>query len=242
MPKGPQSNNSFGDIALSVFFPAYNEGENITSTVEKAITVLNRLGLRKWEVLVINDGSTDNTEKKGQLLVKKYKEVKVITQPNGGYGMALRAGFTNAQYEYIFYTDGDGQFDFAEIDKFLAKIKETDFIIGYRIKRQDPFYRTILAKIWGISIFFVYGFMLRDIDCGFKMIRKKVIDTIGPLQSERGAMINAELVIKAKKAGFRISQIGVQHYPRLAGSPTGANLKVAVRSYIDLIRLRLKLR
>lgn len=230
--------------SLSVFFPAYNEEKNITSTTQKAVKVLKDLGIHEWEILLINDGSKDKTGEVADRLAQKYTNVHAIHQPNGGYGMALRAGFKNAKYELIAYTDADGQFDFSEVTKFLDHLGEADFIIGYRIKRQDPFFRLLFAKGWALSLLTFFGLKLKDVDCGFKMVKKEVVGKIQnnfPLQSTRGGMINAELAIKANKLGFKVAQVGVHHYPRLAGKPTGANLKVISRSYLDLLKLWWKL-
>ncbi len=227
---------------LSVFFPAYNEEGNIARTTERALDVLKKLDLENYEVIVVNDGSKDRTSEVAHELVKKYKFVQVVDQENGGYGMALRGGLNAAKYDWVVYTDGDGQFDFSEITKFLAKAEEgNDYIIGYRMKRNDPFYRLIFAKIWAISVFFLFWIWVKDIDGGFKMINKRVLDKIPALKSTRGAMINAELLIKTKKYGFKIAQVGVHHYPRLEGTPTGANLHVILKSYHDLFSLWLKL-
>lgn len=225
---------------LSVFFPAYNEEGNIATTTEKALSVLKTLELSDYEVIIVNDGSKDRTSEVAHELAQKNKFVKVVDQENGGYGMALRAGFKNAQYDWIVYTDSDGQFDFSEITKFLERAETNDYIIGYRIKRNDPFYRLIFAKIWALSVFFLFLIWVRDIDGGFKMINRKVLEKIPPLKSTKGAMINAELLIKTKKYGFKIAQVGVNHYARMAGSPTGASLKVIIRSYLELFKLWLK--
>lgn len=227
--------------SLSVFFPAYNEQENIVATVEKAIEVLKNLKL-EWEILVINDGSKDKTEEVAREVASRIKNVRVVTQPNGGYGMALRGGFSNSKYEWIVYTDADGQFDFGEVNKFLEAAEAADYIIGFRMKRSDPFYRLAFAKLWALSVFCLFGIWVKDIDGGFKMINRKVLDKISPLSSTRGAMINAELLIKTKRAGFKIAQVGVHHYPRTAGTPSGANLKVIIRSYLELLRLWLNIK
>lgn len=226
---------------LSVFFPAFNEGENIAKTVEKAIKVLKDLKIKDWEIIIVDDGSKDNTLEVSKKLSEREKNIRVITQPNGGYGAALKTGFTNAKYDWIVYTDSDGQFDFSEVSKFIEKTSEYDLLMGYRIKRNDPLKRLILAKGWKIMIMFFFRVYFKDVDCGFKMAKKEVIEKISPLESTRGGMINAELAIKAKKAGFRIGQIGVYHYPRLAGKPTGADPKVIINSFIDLFKLRLEM-
>lgn len=226
---------------LSVFFPAVNEGENIELTVEKAVKVLEDLKL-KWEIIIVNDGSTDNTKEKAENLVKRFKNLSVVNQPNGGYGKALRAGFDQAKYDWIVYTDADGQFDFSEITKFIDETGNADLILGYRIKRNDPYIRLIVALGWKMLVFIFFGLRVKDVDCGFKMVNKKVLEGIPKLQSTRGGMINAELVVKAKKFGFRIAQVGVHHFPRLYGKPTGAGLKVIITSFIELCKLWLKLK
>ena len=227
---------------LSVFFPLYNEEGNIRVTVKKSVDVLQKLRL-EYEIILVNDGSSDGTREVIDRLSKQNKKIRAIHHPkNLGYGEALKSGFYNAKYDTIVYTDGDGQFDFSEVKLFLEKIEDYDLLIGYRIKRQDPFFRILFKKGWRLSLFVMYGLTLKDVDCGFKMVKKEVLQKIPHLQSQRGAMINAELVIKAKKNGFKVGQIGVNHYPRLSGKPTGASFKVIFRSYVDLLRLWWKLK
>ena len=227
---------------LSVFFPAFNEGENISQTVLLAKKVLASTA-DKWEIIVINDGSKDNTGDIVEDLGKKDPRIKVINhKENEGYGSALQSGLYNASYKWIVYNDSDGQFDFAEITRFLEKTRDADLLLGWRIHRKDSFYRKFLAKGWAALLFIFFGLKLKDVDCGFKMVKKEVIDRIPHLESERGGMINAELAIKAKEAGLTIAQVGVTHYPRRAGTATGAQIRVIVKSFLDLARLWIKLR
>ena len=222
---------------LSVFFPCYNEEQTIEDTVKNAVSVLEKLNL-EYEVLIINDGSSDKTAEVADFLAKSNPRIRVIHhQKNLGYGEALKSGFYNAKFDTICYNDGDGQFDFAEVEKFLGKIEDSDFVIGYRIKRKDHPIRSLFAKGWAVSLFLFFGLHLKDVDCGFKMIKKSVLEKIPRLESKRGGMINAELAIKIKKYGFKTTQVGVNHYPRTAGKPTGANLAVIINSYLDLLRL-----
>ncbi len=228
--------------SLSVFFPCINEEGNIEDGVKKAEEVLKKLKL-KYEIIIIDDGSTDKTGEIADQLVRQSPHIRVIHHAkNLGYGEALKSGFYNARYDTIVYTDGDGQFDFSEVTKLLEKIKDADVVIGYRIKRQDSFLRRLFGKGWKLSLLTFFGLTLKDVDCGFKMVRKEVLEKIPHLESQRGAMINAELVIKAKKMGFRIGQVGVNHYPRLSGKPTGNNLRVIIKSFLDLLRLWWKLK
>src|SRR3989338_9283261 len=222
---------------LSVFFPLFNEEGNVEMLVKKAIDVLEKLKL-EYEIILVNDGSTDGTKEKTEKLAKENPRIKAINHPkNLGYGEALKSGFYNAKYDTIVYTDGDGQFDFSEVTKFLEKIEDYDLVLGYRIKRQDPFFRILFKKGWQFSLWTFFALTLRDVDCGFKMVRKKVLEKIPHLESTRGAMINAELAIKTKRSGLKIAEVGVNHYPRLSGKPTGASLDVIAKSYIDLISL-----
>ncbi len=222
---------------LSVFFPCVNEEGNLEDTVEKAIVVLEKLK-SNYEIIIVNDGSTDKTGQIADKLAKQNPHIRVIHHPkNLGYGEALKSGFYNARFDTIVYTDGDRQFDFSEVTRFIDKLDQADLIVGYRIKRKDPFFRLLFAKGWALSLFAFFRLRLRDVDCGFKMVKRQVLEKIPKLESQRGAMINAELAIKTKKAGFRIAEVGVNHYPRLSGKPTGANFRVIVKSFLDLIRL-----
>lgn len=222
---------------LSVFFPLVNEEENVEKTVEKAVKVLGSLHL-EYEIILINDGSTDNTAAVIEKLAKSNSKIKTIHhEKNLGYGAALKSGFYNAKYDVIAYTDGDGQFDISQIQRFIEKLDIADLIIGYRIDRKDPIHRKLFAKGWALAILLFFRLKLKDVDCGFKMIKRKVLDKIPKLESQRGGMINAELAIKAKKYGFRVTQVGVNHYPRVFGKPTGANINVIIRSFIDLFKI-----
>lgn len=223
--------------SLSVFFPCVNEEGNLEDTVRKATEILRSLKL-EYEIIIVNDGSTDKTGDIAKELAEQDKRIRIINHAkNIGYGEALKSGFYNAKFDTIVYTDGDRQFDFSEVAKFIDKLDQADLIVGYRIKRRDPFFRLLFAKGWTLSLFAFFRLNLRDVDCGFKMIKRKVLQKIPKLESQRGAMINAELAIKTKKAGFRISEVGVNHYPRLSGKPTGANISVIIKSFVDLIKL-----
>ncbi|RJQ24519.1 glycosyltransferase family 2 protein [Candidatus Parcubacteria bacterium] len=227
---------------LSVFFPVYNEEKNISVTVEKAVAVLKKLPLKEYEIILVDDGSKDSTPQVVDELARTYKFTRAVHQENGGYGMALRTGFSNAKYDWIVYTDADGQFDFSQVTKLLDKIESADVVYGYRIKRNDNLVRIVAGWGWKMTTKVLFGVPVKDVDCGFKIVNKKVLDKISPLQSTRGGMINAELVVKARKAGFKIDQVGVDHFPRMSGRSTGVNFKVIVQSYLDLFKLWYKIR
>lgn len=238
----------FGDMAkainsLSVFFPAYNEEAHIKNTVLAAKKVLEKIADR-WEITVVDDGSKDGTGKAADGLAKEDFRIKVIHHSqNRGYGAAFKSGFYSAKYPWIAFTDSDGQFDFSEISKFISKKEDTkaDLVIGFYKDRKVSLGKKITSKMWEYLVFTLFGLKVRDIDCGFKLVSKKVIDTVSRLESERGAFISSEFLIKAKKAGFKIEEVGVTHHPRRKGAGTGRKLNVIINSFIDLMKLWEKL-
>ncbi len=222
--------------SLSVFLPAYNEEDSIAITVENVVKVLKDLKI-EWEVLVINDGSKDQTAEVVKELGKKYPNVKLVNhEVNKGYGRALKTGFSSARYPWVAFVDSDGQFDFEEIKKLIAKTDEADVILGYRLNRADPFQRRIFTWGWKMLAMVLLGLNVRDYSCGFKLIKKKVIEDISPIESEE-KVTQIEMLIKAKKKGYKFAEVGVHHYPRTAGVPTGANMSVVLKSFADILRL-----
>jgi glycosyltransferase involved in cell wall biosynthesis len=219
---------------LSIFFPFWNEEENIEKVIENAKRVADEVA-RKWEIIMVDDGSDDNTLKIAERLAKGDGRLKVVThQPNRGYGAALSAGFENAQYTYVVFTDGDMQFDFSEVTKFIDKIGNADLVIGYREKRRDTmlFKRLLLMyllKVWDKMLF---NFSFRDIDCAFKLFRKEAVKQLLPIRSQ-GAMVSTEILAKAKRKKMKVVEVGVTHYPRLVGHQSGANVPVVVRAVLE---------
>jgi glycosyltransferase involved in cell wall biosynthesis len=229
--------------AISVFFPTYNEEGNIKNTVLKAVKVLEKV-FKEWEIVIVNDGSIDNTKKIATELSKTNTRIRVINhEVNKGYGASLQTGFYNAKYDWIVFTDSDGQFDFSEISKFIETQENTnaDLVIGYYKNRQVSKFKKITSKMWELAVMILFGLHVKDIDCGFKLISKKVIEKIPKLESERGAFISSEFLIKAKKQGFKMVEIPVTHFPRVEGKGTGRDVKVIIKSFVDLFRLWRKL-
>lgn len=227
--------------SLSVFFPAFNEEENIKPAVEKALTVLEKLEIKKWEVIIVDDGSKDKTPEIADQLASKYPTVRAIHQPNGGYGQALKTGFDNARFEWVAFSDSDGQFDFSEITKFLDKTDEAQVIVGFRLNRADSVLRSIFTFGWKTLARILLGLTVKDYSCGFKLIKREVYEKVLPLEGEE-KVTQIELLVKAKRQGFKFAEVGVHHYPRIYGKSTGANLKVVIRSLGDLVKLWLKLK
>jgi glycosyltransferase involved in cell wall biosynthesis len=229
---------------LSVFLPIYNEEANVKNVILATRKVLQNVA-DEWELIIVDDGSIDDSPGLIKQLAESDPRIRVVTHKvNEGYGASISSGLYESKYSWIAFTDSDGQFDFAEITDFLTKRRESgaDLVIGYYKKRQVSAFKKITSKLWELMVFILFGLKVRDIDCGFKLISKKVIDTIPVLESKRGAFISSELLIKARRAGFKIVEIPVTHYPRLKGVGTGRNLNVIIKSFVDLLRLWKKLR
>src|SRR5665213_732767 len=220
--------------SISAFFPAFNEEANIAALCLKTAAVLKRI-TPEWEVIAVNDGSRDATAAMVEGLHKDEPRIRVVSHGvNQGYGAAVKTGFASAKMDWIFFTDGDGQFDVAELESRLAPLMAgNDLVVGYRIKRADPFQRRANAWAWGTlvrTLFQLKG--VRDIDCAFKIVKRSVF---GAFKLETtGAMISTELLVKSQKNGFRITEVGVSHYARSAGVQTGAKLSVIARAFKEL--------
>lgn len=226
---------------LSVFFPAYNEEDNIESTVSKTVSVLKSLKLSDWEIIVVDDGSTDRTAAVMQNLAANNPKIRLVRHTgNRGYGAALKTGFSSAKFDWIAFTDSDGQFDFREINKFLDHVPNYQVVAGYRKKRSDNKFRRAMAFLLRIWDTILFGLNLKDVDCGFKLIKKSVIDKTFPLVTE-SAITETEMMAKIHRAGFPIKQIGVDHHSRESGVQTGGNFKVIFKAVIESFKLFLHL-
>jgi glycosyltransferase involved in cell wall biosynthesis len=225
---------------LTFFFPAFNEQENVEQVVARALSEIGPL-VDSLEVLIVDDGSTDRTPQLADALAAADTRVRVHHQPNRGYGGALKAGFANARGELVSFSDGDLQFDLREMSRLLDRLNDAskahvDGVIGHRIKRRDPFHRIFIARTYNAIVSLLFGLRVRDIDCAMKLFRREVFDAL-PLTSD-GPFLSAELLIKLRARGTRLAQVGVTHYPRAAGTNTGASLGKILRTFRDLFRLR----
>jgi glycosyltransferase involved in cell wall biosynthesis len=224
-------------VTLSIFFPTYNEEENIAESIEKAVSVAEHSPfIEDYEVIVVNDGSSDNTQHVAEQYAAKNPKVRVVTHAvNRGYGAALVTGFATATKEYVFYTDADLQFDMTEVNNLLIHIDAADAVIGYRAPRKDPLMRILNAKGWNILNRLFFGLKIRDIDCAFKIFPTHTIQQVR-FHAE-GAMTSAESLIRLSRMGVSFKQVPVSHLPRVAGSQTGAKLSVIFRAFREMMQL-----
>jgi glycosyltransferase involved in cell wall biosynthesis len=226
---------------LSVVLPAYNEESVIAETVRRCIEVLSVLA-PEFEIIIVDDGSRDRTGEIADQLAAASPHVRVVhNRPNRGYGGALIAGFNAVAKSLTFFMDADGQFDIRDIEALL-KLREQGHraVLGYRKHRRDPFIRSMNAWGWNVLVSVLFGLRVRDVDCAFKLYDTSLV-RIADVQAE-GAMVNTEMLVKFSKVGVPFVQVPVRHYSRLHGSSTGANLRVIVRAFRELLHLRGKLK
>jgi len=226
--------------SISVFFPAYNDGGTIASMVISALLTLREL-TDDYEVIVVNDGSADYTRQVLEELARKYEEVRIIHhERNKGYGGALRTGFGSATKELVFYTDGDAQYDARELAVLYPALGEgVDMVNGYKISRSDPWYRTVIGRIYHWIVKLSFGLRLRDVDCDFRLMRRAIFDRVH-LESSSG-VICVEMMKKVQDAGFVIAQAPVHHYHRAYGRSQFFNFGRIFRVGRDLLKLWLQL-
>jgi glycosyltransferase involved in cell wall biosynthesis len=228
---------------LSFFFPAHNEEANLAGLIEEALETLPRLA-ETFEIIAVDDGSTDATAGIAEALAIQHPDVvRLVRHPvNLGYGAALRSGFGAARYELIAFTDGDRQFKVADLGRLIERLAEPDspaVVVGFRIKRADPLVRTLYARAYRLANRVFFGLRTIDVDCACKLFQREALEGIRVESS--GAFFSAELLIKLQAAGRRVSEAGVPHYPRTAGSATGAKPRVVLRAVRDFWLLRVRM-
>jgi glycosyltransferase involved in cell wall biosynthesis len=227
-------------LEISAFFPAFNEEGNIERAVHAAIEALAPR-CDRFEVIIVDDGSSDGTAEAVSRLAASDGRVRLVRHPaNRGYGAAVRTGIASSRYDWVFFSDADLQFDLSEIDSLLPHTASADLVVGYRKRRRDPLHRRVNAFLWNWLVRTWFGIRVRDVDCAFKLLRRSFVSSL-PLESD-GAFLSTELLCRAAAAGGRIRQAGVSHFPRQWGEQSGAKLRVVLRAFQDLWRLRAALR
>lgn len=222
--------------SVTAFFPAFNDGGTIASLVILALQTLPKV-TDDFEVLVVDDGSRDHTADVIAELVRLFPQVRLIQHgQNRGYGAALRSGFNNATKDWIFYTDGDAQYDPRELVNLVAALGDgIDVVNGYKLVRRDPLYRVIIGRVYHYAVSAAFGLHLRDVDCDFRLIRRNVFDRVH-LESDLG-VVCVEMVKKFQDAGCRFAEVPVSHYHRSYGRSQFFRVGRLCRVAVHLLRL-----
>lgn len=231
--------DSGSGIYLSVFFPTFNEEENIAEAVAHAKAELEKLG-RNYEIIIVDDASTDGTTQIADALAREDHHVIVFHHlRNTKLGGALRTGFYRARGEVIFYTDADNPIDMGDIARNLPLLDKCDFVTGYRLNRDETMLRAIYSRVYNSIIRLLFGLKVKDVNFSFKIVRRRVIDTVS-LHSH-GSFIDAELLLEAKRKGFTISEVGVRYYPRTKGKSTLAKPGIIVTILKEMLQYIVRL-
>lgn len=221
--------------SLSLVLPAHNEEENIEVVVKRALEILTNY-TDDFEIIVVDDGSRDRTPQIIDALAAGDPRVKPVHHPrNRGYGGALTSGFRASTGDYIMFMDADRQFDIADIGLLAPFVDQFDIVAGFRMERNDPFHRRVFAEMFNVTVRVLFGVHLRDIDCAFKIIRGDLLRSIE--LTSPGALINTEIQAKARRHGASLEQVGVHHYPRIAGEASGGSPRVIMRAMRETVVL-----
>ena len=226
--------------SLTIFFPCYKDEKSIGKLVRNADAIA-KIITDDYEIIVVNDASPDNALQVLQNLQGEITRLRIISHAkNKGYGGAIRSGFDNATKEFVFYTDGDGQYDVMELPLLTEQMTDSvDVVNGWKIERGDGMARKIIGNVWCTFVKLAFGIKIKDVDCDFRLIRKKVLDTI-ELETNTGA-ICTEFVKKTQTAGLIFSEVGVNHYPRMHGSSQFLRSRRILDTFLEEAKLWIRL-
>lgn len=226
--------------SISFFCPAYNDEKNLPILIPKVFNVLKKQSL-KFEIVIVEDGSPDNTGKIAEDLAITYKPfIKVVHHKhNLGYGAALKSGFSNARkFDYVFYTDGDMQYRVEELSKMIPYLKDYEVVIGFRSKRSLTFIRQIQTTLFNWVVKLSFGLNVKDVNCSMKIISRDALNKIN--LTSNSAFIDAEILIKLKNNNCKIKEVEVSHFPRPFGKASGGNIKVILNTLSEMFKFYLK--
>jgi len=225
---------------LSIVLPCFNEEANVFQAVCEALVAAQRV-TNRYEVIVVDDGSSDETARVASLLAMGDQRVRLVAHSeNQGYGTALRSGISAATMPWVLLTDADLQFDLTQLEGFLPYTDSYDLIVGQRLTRRDPVSRRANAAAWNWLMRRMFALPVHDVDCAFKLVRRECLEQVELVAS--GAMISTELIAKTLQCGARLKELEVEHQPRAAGEQSGASPRVIWRAFLELARLREVLR
>ncbi len=227
---------------VSLVIPAHNEAANLPGVISAAREELTRVADR-FNIVLVDDGSTDDTVAVARKAMGEESALlRIVTHPTkAGYGVTVADGLRAAEGDWVAFMDGDGQFDPHDLRRLVALSASADLIAGWRVHRADPWHRSVVSRTFNVLVTILYGIHYRDVDCGFKLMRRSVLDAAAPLRA-RSALLNTELYFKCQGSGLTVAQVGLTHHPRLAGVRSGGRLRPILRAIAEVVRLRLELR
>ncbi|MFN8596978.1 MAG: glycosyltransferase family 2 protein [Anaerolineae bacterium] len=220
--------------SVTVFFPCYNDAGTIPTMILRALQVLPQIAA-DYEVIVINDGSQDDSAQVLDALAARFEHLRVIHRPQpSGYGGVLRGGFAAATKDWVFYTDGDAQYDARELTLLAAQVRDgVDMVNGYKIKRHDPFHRILIGLAYQYFVKLAFNLTIRDVDCDFRLMKRDIFNHI-TLESTTGT-ITFEMVKKIQDAGYTIVEVPVHHWYRQYGESQFFNFPRVFRTLVALV-------
>jgi glycosyltransferase involved in cell wall biosynthesis len=224
--------------SLSAFVPAFDEEESLGAVLDALVAVLPEVADR-WELVVVDDGSTDGTAAVADAVSRRHRHVRVVRHPeNRGYGAALRTGLASSRHAWVFWTDGDGQIAADELRRLVDALGDADAVLGWRANRAEPLLRRAFTAAWNRLVRRVFRIRVRDVNCAAKLVRRSALRS---LPASTGAAASAEILVTLLRGGARVVEVPVRHLPRRAGRPTGGSPRVALRAIRELIALARRL-
>lgn len=232
-------NNDKALSSLSIYFPAYYDENTVEPLARSCIEIAKKL-TDDYEVIIVDDKSPDKVGEIADRLAREIPQIRVIHHAeNMGVGQAMISGYRHATKDWVFYTDGDAQYDVCELPLLAQHVKDFDIVIGYRLNRAEGFKRVFTSKVFHFFIFCLFGVHFKDIDCSFKLTHRRFLEKIS-FHTNSG-LVDAELLIQAKRLRIPVKEIGVHHYPRKFGSSHCLRLKLVLSMLLDMLKLRFKL-
>ena len=212
----------------------YNERENISRALESAGVITAQLGLDDYEILVVDDGSRDGSDRVVEEWVRRNGHIRLVRHPNNlGYGAALRTGFTQATRQVVFYTDSDLPAGLSDLPRALSLLQDADLVIGYRVKRHETLRRALYSRVYNRLMRLLFDVRVRDVNFSFKLVRRSVLDCIRLTATT--VFIDGQLLAEAHGHGFRIAEMPVTYWPRRYGRSSFDSLRVAWETLREML-------
>jgi len=223
--------------SFSIFFPMYNERDNIAATLRQTLAMVPKLGFDDYEILVVDDGSKDGSAEVVRRFMRDHPCIRLVQHPkNLGYGAALRTGFQSARCDLVFYTDSDLPVDLSVVADALPQAQNNDLLIGYRLRRYDTPRRALYSRVYNLLVRTLFGVRVRDVNFSFKFVHRRVLDAIH--LTAGSVFIDGQLLAEAARLGFQIGEVPIDYHPRVIGSSSFNSLRAAWVTLVEILKHR----